>query len=365
MMKILDHGTIYRNPEPHRTSEYVAMPCMVAMPDDTLVCACRHGSARESVDGVVKVHRSTDGGATWQCAGVICEPGRDADGPQWPGGLAVLPDREVVACVKVRPRIEERGANYLVRSQDGGRSWSPPEAVTMRPYGNVGSVGNLTGLADGTLIATGEGRGDGKLVPEEQWATLITRSADRGRTWDDIQPAHVSADPYYFDLAITQLADGRLLAAYWTHDMRLDRGLNVHLACSADLGRTWTEPWDGGFWGQRTDLVTLRSGRVIAVTNHRRPPLGIRALQSEPDGTSFRDSDHVEIWGIEPAQVRAAPVLEKKQDREQDALHAWHHFTFGVPAVARLSDGVIVVAYYVTEDSVTYVRCCRMVEAGS
>ena len=90
--------------------------------------------------------------------------------------------------------------------------------------------------------------------------------------------------------------------------------------------------------------------------------MGIRAALSEDGGGHFAEADHVELWGVEPATVRSAPVLAKRRDQVEDALDAYHFFTFGTPSVTQLSDGTIAVAYYVTEEHVTYVRCCRMRE---
>ena len=362
VIDILDHSVVHINSEPHRTSEYVALPYVVALPDDTLLCACRHGTARESADGIVKIHRSTDGGMTWHCTGVLLKSDEIAAGAQWARGFAVLPDGEVVVGVKVCGQIEEHGVNFQLRSHDGGMSWSEAEVVDPEPFGAVAGVSEMTGLADGTIIATGEGRGDGDVAPAGTMVNLISRSADGGRTWDPVLPTLVSKNPFHFDIDITQLANGQLLAAYWTHDMETDCGINVHMSTSSDLGRSWTATRDSGFWGQRTALCALRSGRVLAVTNHRRAPFGIRAHLSGVDGTTFSEPDHVEVWGVEPATIRTAPVLAAKQDVEQEVLTSWHFFTFGTPSIAQLSDGTIVVLYYVTEESVTYVRCCRMRE---
>ena len=64
-LNLLEHHTVYRNPHPNQVSEYVAFPAMTVLPDDTLLCMCRHGTARESDDGQALLHRSTDGGRTW------------------------------------------------------------------------------------------------------------------------------------------------------------------------------------------------------------------------------------------------------------------------------------------------------------
>ena len=357
-LEVIDHRTIYRNPSPSHSSEYVSFPAIHALPDNTLLCLCRHGSARESGDGIATVHRSTDGGLSWSRGGSRPELGGV---PRFAGGFGVTSDGEALAWAG-SPSGENGRRTYFTRSRDGVE-WSAPTEIDTSPYPRFLLCGNLATLPDGTLVLAGEA-GDGEQfgVPQDHWAGLSTRSTDGGRSWDAVKAAHVSKDPFYMDLRITGLADGRVLGVYWTHDMTNDRGMNVHSTFSADAGRTWTEPRDAGFWGQVTDACALKSGRVIAVTNHRREPLGIRAVLSDNDGATFDEANHLEVWGVEPARTRSAPVLAPKRDVVEHVMESYHFFTFGTPSVTQLSDGTIVVAFYVTEESVTYVRCCRMVE---
>lgn len=358
-LEVLGHSTIYRNPHPNLSSEYVAFPAIRALPDDTLLCMCRHATARESVDGVVVIHRSTDGGVTWTPACDLPKPPDVAEGVCLPGGFGITADGEILACFSY-PWTD--GSGQLVsRSRDGGRSWSDLERIDSAPFDRLGPGGNLVTLSDGTMIAAGEWGGEGE---KPDWAATMTRSTDDGRTWEPWRRIQgPGADGrYFFDLRLTRLPDDTLVSAFWTHDMERDVGVNVHTARSADGGETWTEPADAGFWGQVTDVHGLQSGRVVAVTNHRREPLGVRAVLSEDEGASFDEGASVELWGVEPAQVRSAPVLAKRRDLEENLLDAYHFFTFGTPSVTQLSDGTVVVAFYVTEEHVTYVRCCRLKE---
>ena len=73
---------------------------------------------------------------------------------------------------------------------------------------------------------------------EENWDyAYVEVSADGGLTWEEWRRVHGPQDGiYFFDMRIAGLADGRLLAAYWTHDMEKDQGLNVHTSWSADGG---------------------------------------------------------------------------------------------------------------------------------
>lgn len=361
-LEVLDHSTIYRNSCPNTVSEYVAFPSVCALKNDTLLCLCRHGSARESNDALAKVHRSIDGGRTWQCTGPLPNlPGPDGGAPRSPGGFGVTQEGDVIAWAACETGDDERTI-YSVRSQDGIQ-WSDFALFEIAPYPVFYLCMNLARLPDGTLVIPGEAPG-GRCpeVPSDHWAGLVSRSTDDGRTWESVRSAHVSKNPFYMDLRLTALNDGRILGVYWTHDMEKDIGLNVHTTFSEDAGRTWTEPQDAGFWGQVTDVCELQSGRVIAVTNHRRDPLGIRAILSEDGGQSFDEANHMELWGVVPAQVRSAPVLAPKRDVVDNVMHSYHHFTFGTPSVTQLSDGTIIAAFYVTEESVTYVRCCRLKE---
>ena len=56
-LSVVGHTEVYRNPHPNLRSEYVAFPTVQALPDDTLLCMCRHGTARESDDGRIVIHR--------------------------------------------------------------------------------------------------------------------------------------------------------------------------------------------------------------------------------------------------------------------------------------------------------------------
>ena len=355
-LKVLSHSTVYRNERPGHINEYVAFPSVQALPDNTLLCMCRHGSARESDDGLVRIHRSDDGGENWAPAVALPEPSEVQQGWRLPGGFGVTADGTVLAWCRYP------SGQHVWRSDDGGLTWSQPSTVETGSLVTIGVGGNLVTLPDGSIVSASE-FGDDTADPPE-WSALISRSTDGGHTWDAWRRVQGPRDGhYYFDLRITGLADGRLLAAYWTHDTKTDSGLNVHTAWSSDGGDSWTEPRDAGFWGQVTDVAGLLSGRVIAVTNHRRSPMGVRAMLSEDGGARFNEADHLELWGIEPAAVRSAPVLSKKRDLVEDVFDSYHFFTWGTPSVTQLSDGTIVVVYYVTEEHVTYVRCCRLREA--
>ena len=130
-LEILAHSTVYGNPTPNRTSEYVSFPAIQALPDDVLLCMCRHGSARESDDGVVRIQRSTDGGVNWDPAGELPEPAGAGDGSRLPGGFGVTPGGETLAWARYAPGRNGESGQLVWRSSDGGLTWSEPAEVPL------------------------------------------------------------------------------------------------------------------------------------------------------------------------------------------------------------------------------------------
>ena len=218
-LEILGHSTIYRNPHPNTISEYVAFPALQAVPGDGLLCMCRHGTARESPAGVVKIYRSTDGGETWQAAGTLPEREGGGEGIHLPGGFGVSPEGDVLAWVSYPLGSQGESGQLVSRSADGGLTWAEFKRVDAAPFGLIGVGGNLVTLADGRMVAASEWGEEESGDKKPDWASLITSSSDGGRTWEAWRRVHGPQDGiYFFDLRIAGLADGRLLGADWTHD---------------------------------------------------------------------------------------------------------------------------------------------------
>ena len=133
---------------------------------------------------------------------------------------------------------------WLIRSKNGGRTWSLPEAL---PEGFLGPIKNKPVVVDGKMICPSSTETNG-------WKLHFELSDDWGRTWRKVGPvpAELALHTQYMtpdglsgdstrlqplitiQPAILQLADGRLQA--------LARTRNGFMATtfSADGGETWS-----------------------------------------------------------------------------------------------------------------------------
>ena len=92
-------------------------------------------------------------------------------------------------------------------------------------------------------------------------------SKDNGRTFGQPRPTGLLGEA----ANLIALADGGILAIFRGLSQSPDRGDNVSLSLSEDLGRTWSEPYileeyrGGRFHGGYGDLVVTESGALLAV----------------------------------------------------------------------------------------------------
>lgn len=198
--------------------------------------------------------RTTDGGATWETARAIFDPGPSS---QTIGNLVVVPASGTL--VNVALRIDETtttrtAAVIAMRSGDRGQTWSAP--VRVAEYFGVGARDPETGTAirDGAIIpqvAAGPGGvlhvvwQDARFSAGARDAIAYSRSSDGGLTWS----VPVRVNPYIGVAAFTPtvhvLADGTIGIAYFDlRDNTFDPATllaGYFLARSGDGGLTWAE----------------------------------------------------------------------------------------------------------------------------
>jgi sialidase-1 len=183
------------------------------------------------------------------------------------------PDGELVVAFRRAPERRQFGEKtcshtdpnsqlVLVRSRDGGRTWSQePELIFANPFGGSQDP-CLVQLRDRTIVCTTY---SWALLPTDFAATLtntvcygnyaflggyVLRSHDGGHSWQKpFRPPHISADATldtfgkpaaaYNRGAMCEGRDGRL---YWVVAAHADlsaRRTETHLLISPDKGETW------------------------------------------------------------------------------------------------------------------------------
>jgi len=163
--------TIYHSPEKPGYTSWVGL---WQMPDGRLQCSFHQitGPKDKPVSADV-VLESKDQGRTWTRV--------EGDNPKGGGrGMAVLKDGTLVS---PRWSSDPNDGGYVVRSTDGGKTWSDRiDFLSPREYRTWPTL--IRPLRDGRLVLMigAWKRGDG-TVPNPRMTKLMFVSSDEGRTW--------------------------------------------------------------------------------------------------------------------------------------------------------------------------------------
>ena len=159
----------------------------------------------------------------------------------------------------------------LIRSVDGGRTWSTPEQL---PAGILGAIKNKPlELPDGTLVCGSSVESYGA------WGCWVERTPDGGKTWTKHGPISLPGNPYgIIQPAVFGTVDGPGI-----HLGMLCRVRGVPRmvrATSDDSGRTWSVAATIELPQNNSglDAVSLKDGRVVLIYNHTttgRSPLNL------------------------------------------------------------------------------------------
>lgn len=189
-------------------------------------------------------------------------------------------ERWTAARDRVGPEERRAGlGEWLIRSTDGGRTWSPRLATLVNsPHGPVQ-------LADGRLLYAG------KQLWTAEKRIGVCESRDDGMTWSWLAeiPARAGdkvAD--YHELHAVECTGGRLVVQIRNHNKT--NQYETLQTESADGGRTWTEPHAIGVWGLPSHLLRLRNGNLLMTYGHRRAPLGNQARLSTDEGRTWSEA---------------------------------------------------------------------------
>ena len=205
-----------------------------------------------------EVIRSRDGGRTWSEPILRIQRKRPDDPPGFLPyiGMIQLPEGAILL-----PCLGGTNGVYLMRSEDNGESWSGPDPVGQDidgvDWNRLHPYGKIRLLSDGTLIMPVFGRFHGS---RDGFSGQL-RSSDGGRTWNEFVTVAKGLVAYNDTI---ELPDGRMMAI--VSNMSGGEGMAPFLwTWSEDLGRTWSKPEIifEPIYGQSPSMFMTKKGSLI------------------------------------------------------------------------------------------------------
>jgi hypothetical protein len=318
---------------------------LTADPTDARLVYAVWDRLQQAASGPTYLARSTDGGATWEPARAIYDPGVNH---QTIGNLVrVLPGGTLVNLLTHLVGTNERAGSAtleVIRSFDHGATWSAP--VKIADYLPIGVTDAATHLEvrDGTPVAAMAVAPDGTLYAVWQDgrfsgtadAIAMARSSDGGATWTT--PVRVSsrADARAFAPQVHVAADGTIAVTYF--DLRFDTPDPSSLPCDFWMARSrdgvsWLEthlagPFDllgapnagGLFLGDYTGLDSAGSELLALHARTTGSPdnptdLFVARVATDAPGVAYTASDKALPANDARLRERAAAALARAMER--------------------------------------------------
>lgn len=286
-----------------------------------LVVAYFGGTYERHPDVCIWVSRKPKGAKEWEkpilaADGVFGEGTAEAKAgikrkACWNPVLFTMPDGEIWLFFKIGSSVSD-WTGWLVKSRDGGKTWSQREPL---PEGFLGPIKNKPLLIDGRLLCASS-------TERKGWKFHMEILDLKTNQWKYVGP--VPSDSIQcIQPSILRLADGRLQVLMRT------RNAKVATSFSSDGGDTWTPVTllDVENNQSGTDAVTLRDGRHVLVYNNFETlpgtPKGVRtplSLAISDDGTHWR---HLLTLEDSPISQYSYPSIIEGLDGKLHCVYTW------------------------------------------
>lgn len=246
---------------------------------------------------------------------------------------------------------------FFVRSTDGGRTWSAPEALhsnARRDSGNdsdaalaVDGNGDWIAVWTSTTRFDGTGRGDEDI--------LFALSSDGGATWSDATPLNANAGADEGDdtsPVVAANASGHWVAAWTSTDGlggRLGSDPDILFAVSTSGRRMWPEPAplhsnaaeDPG--GVFPHLATDGRGTSIAIWYEQRSDAGVFAVVARSDDNGVTWHTPIRLGRAGDYSAWGSPLTQIATDGKGTWIALWTAYHDYDP-VLKTSDADIMVS---------------------
>jgi hypothetical protein len=366
MIKLIDTGLVYRNPQPFRRSIHAWHPTLIVLEDSELLCAFDLATAIENVDYRTYFSHSSDSGQTWSSPTRLF-PDEDNRLQRHTVRISRLKDGSLVGmgCRWFLEHEDEDLINretmgmapnelILVRSADNGRTWTGPTVVAPPLAGPFEICHAIVELADGRwLYPTSITKNwDGEAPNGVKAVALV--SHDQGESWTE----HLDVLDSYaqgiiqFESSVIQLPDSRLLAVSWAFDNRIGKSKPLPYAISTD-GRTFSEPRPTGLDGETSKLVSLGDDLILCVSRRFDKP-GLWATLARIENDEWINLDEAPLW----------QGADSKMFGERSSADELAALAFGFPQPHLLPDGSVLIVFWCREECIHNIRWLRVQVEG-
>ena len=231
--------------------------------------------------------------------------------------LALAPNGVAVAALRGGAgHIGREGRMEVVRSLDGGLTWTPPylladsEDDDRNPAFGVSSKGTLILLyhRQHNYDADGNYQGGVRISDRKPVALMATRSFDNGLTWEEPYPLSIDALPTGSPYGkIVSLDDGTLLAPIYNSlawaDQESEQSFDTsYLVRSEDDGRTWGGVSQIAPHKNETALIVLPDGDILAVLRDDSAQ-GLHSTRSQDRGLTWSSTTQITQASQHPADL--------------------------------------------------------------
>jgi len=327
----------------------------------TILAGFQVGPAKHGPDNTIGLCRSTDGGESWTAIPVRFEtrlggtPGSLAGGEM----VEVAPGRLLLFATwfdrsdRERPLFDPvtegilRSRELMAVSNDEGLTWSAWRELPTPGLTGCAMCGPITSWSDGTLAFAFESFKEFDDLKPARHAAWLLISRDGGETFGP--PWRVAQHPehslYYWDQRLCATANpGEFIALFWTHDLAAKRDRRVHfLRASINDAQPLPLPTETTLPGQIAAPVLLKDDRLFAFVVDRDQPGTLTLWQSPDGGITWPNDARLVVH-------QQAELAKLSQGRENvDFAQYWEDmgkWTFGHPAIRRLSDDRLLLAFY-------------------
>lgn len=244
--------------------QYLGHPSTVLLDDGkTIFCAYPKGHGR----GPIVLKKSTDGGQTWSKR--LATPKNWATSKEVPT-LYQTTDASGKKRLIIFSGSQDwvKGSIRMAVSEDMGETWSPLKSIG--DFKGIVAMSDCIALkTPGHYIATSHIRG-----PKNSMILFLLRSKDGGLTWSKPEEIFAGSNIHLCEAGLVYSPDKAEIAMLLREN---SRNYNSQIMFSKDEGKTWTapRPLPGSLCGDRHQAIYLDDQRLLIqfrdVTPKKRP----------------------------------------------------------------------------------------------